>query len=54
MLLAVLRTALAEPLGLDVSVRDGRFPQVDALTVVHRIGGDVTVADQPVADGSPD
>ena len=54
MLLALLGTPLTEPFGVDVAVRDGGFPQVSALTVVHRVGGDVAVADQPVADGSPD
>ncbi len=54
MLLTLLGTALTETFALDVGVRDGRFPQVGALPVVHRVGGDVAVADQPVADGSPD
>jgi hypothetical protein len=53
-LLALLGTPLAEPFGADVVLRRGRIPQVSALSVVDRVGGDVAVADQPVADGSPD
>lgn len=54
MLLTLLGAPLAQTFGVDVAVRDGRFPQVGALTVVHGVGGDVAVADQPVADGSPE
>lgn len=54
MLLSLLGTSLTEPFGVDVVLRRGRIPQVSALSVVDRVGGDVAVADQPVADGSPD
>lgn len=53
-LLALLGASLAEPLAVDVGLRRGGVPQMGTRAVVDRVGGDVTLADQPVTDGSPD